>query len=259
MQVVNILSSVFLASGFSAWALCRGAARDKDTYDESMNSPASANDASGPDGGAVAARRPIGRLMTALLKGLPALPPRMRTLPRDADGQPIPYLLTQVATKFESSLGADLVLTALCARKQCWLCGQQLGRYAAFVSDPLTSVTKISRTPPAHHDCAKYAAIAGLMQPKDLKVSLVWVTRAYQLQSTANGQIFVLGEAEQTFWFSDGRCATREEVRLAMEEKLPDLYAIAKRGGDAALSGLDLQIARASRQFPPHAALATGT
>jgi hypothetical protein len=97
------------------------------------------------------------------------------------------------------------------------------------------------------------------MQPKDAKVTLVWVTRHHQLQSTANGFLFILGDPEQTFWFSGGRCATREEVRLAMEEKLPDLYAIAKQGGDAALSGLDLQIARASRQFPPHAALATGT
>jgi hypothetical protein len=255
MDVSGLTALTLMAAAAAAVAANRVGA----VHDNEFNTPAPANDSSGPDGGVVAARRPIGRLMELLRKGLPSLPPRMRTLPRSEDGQPIPYLLTQVASKFESSLGPDLVMTTLCDRKQCWICGQQLGRYAAFVSEPVTSVTKISRTPPAHHDCAKYAALTGLMQPKDAKVTLVWVTRHHQLQSTANGFLFILGDPEQTFWFSGGRCATREEVRLAMEEKLPDLYAIAKQGGDAALSGLDLQIARASRQFPPHAALATGT
>jgi len=259
MNALGIVGSVFLPSWFVAWSLCRAAAHGDRMLPSSSNFPASANDASGFDGGAVAARRPKVPLMELLRAGLPALPVRMRALPKDAEGKPIPYLLTQVATKFESSLGPDLVLTTLCARKQCWLCGHQLGRYAAFVGEPVTSVTKISRTPPAHHDCAKYAARIGLMQPKGLKVSLVWVTRNYQPQTTLNGHIFVLGEPEQTFWFSGGRCATREQVQAALEEGAAPLYEIAKRGGDAAVSGLDMQLARAERQFPPHAALATGT
>lgn len=255
MDVSGLTALTLMAAAAAAVAANRVGA----VHDNEFNTPAPANDSSGPDGGVVAARRPIGRLMTALLKGLPSLPPRMRTLPRDADGQPIPYLLTQVATKFESELGPDLVLTTLCERKHCWICGEQLGRYAAFAGEPLTSVTRVSRTPPAHHDCAKYAAMTGLMQPKSLKVSLVWVTRTYDVQTTANGHVFVVGDAEQAFWFADGRSATREEVTAAMQEGLPDLYEIAKRGGDAALAGIDLQVARASRQFPPHAALAAGT
>jgi hypothetical protein len=251
---LGLVVPIAAAAAFSAVSIGK-------RYDQEFDSdtPAPANDASGSFGGAVAARLPKGRLMTALLKGLPSLPPRMRTLPRDADGQPIPHLVTKVATKFETTLGPDLALTTLFAQKRCWLCGEQLGRYAAFVGDPLTSVTRVSRTPPAHHDCAKYAAVTGLLQPKTLKVSLVWVTRDYGMRRTADGHVFAVGDAEQAFWFSDGRGATREEVTAAMQEGLPDLYEIAKRGGDAALGGLDLQVARASRQFPPHAAFASGT
>lgn len=258
MDAIGVLGSTFLTSGIAAWTMCRVAAR-ADAADSCLDTPASANDASGFFGGVVAARLSKGRLMTALLKGLPSLPPRMRALPRDADGQPIPYLLTQVATKFDSTLGPDLALTTLFAQKRCWLCGEQLGRYAAFVGEPLTSITRVSRTPPAHHDCAKYAAMTGLLQPKTLKVSLVWVTRDYGMRRAAQGHVFAVGDAEQAFWFTDGRAATREEVTDAMQEGLTDLYEAAKRGGDAALSGLDLQVARASRKFPPHAAFATGT
>jgi hypothetical protein len=227
-------------------------------YDEEFDSdlPAPANDSSGSDGGAVAARRPIGRLMELLRAGVPALPVRMRALPRDAAGQPIPYLLTQLATKAESPLGPDLALHAIYQQKRCWICGQQLGRYAAFMTDALTSVTRVCRTPPAHHDCAKHAAMVGLMQPRDLKVSLVWVTRTYDMQTTANGHVFVVGDAEQTFWFTEGRTASRDEVMEAMQTGLPKLYAVAHEGGDAAVSGLDMRVARATRQFPPHAALA---
>lgn len=250
MDAITVLGSTFLATGFVAWTMCRAAARGDAMTDSCFESPASANDASGFDGGAVAAHRPIGRLMELLQAGLPALPLRMRSLPKDAEGKPIPHLLGLVATKFESSLGPDLVLTTLCKQERCWLCGDKLGQYAAFVGEPSTSVTRISRTPPAHHDCAKYAAMTGLMQPKDAKVTLVWVTRHHQLQTTANGLLFILGEPEQTFWFSGGRCATREEVQAALEKGAAPLYEIARRGGDAALSGLDLQLARARRQFP---------
>lgn len=258
MNTMGILGSTFLTSGLTAWALCRVAAR-ADAADSFPDTPASANDASGFFGGVVAARLTKGRLMTALLKGLPSLPPRMTALPRDADGQPIPYLLTRVASKFDSTLGPDLALTTLFAQKRCWLCGEQLGRYAAFVGDTLISVTRVSRIPPAHHDCAKYAALTGLLQPKTLKVSLVWVTRDYGMRRTADGHVFAVGDAEQAFWFADGRGATREEVTTAMQEALPDLYEVAKKSGDAALGGLDLQVARASRQFPPHAAFAAST
>lgn len=259
MNVIGILGSTFLTSSAVAWTFCRAAAIGDAQIAPRVDAPASANDATGSFGGVIAARVPKGRLMNALLKGLPSLPPRMRTLPRGADGQPIPYLLTQVATKYESALGAELALAAMCEQKRCWLCGDKLGQYAAFVAEPLTSVTKISRTPPAHHDCAKYAALTGLLQPKSLKVSLVWVTRDFQMQRAANGHVFVVGDAEQAFWFADGRCATREEVTAVMQEGLPNLYEIAKRSGNAALGGLDLQVARALRKIPPHAALASGT
>ena len=150
-------------------------------------------------------------------------------------------------------------MTALYTQNRCWLCGDRLGKYAAFMGEPLVSVTRVSHTPPAHHDCAKFAAQTGIMLPRDAKVVLVWVTRSHRMQRTGAGHVFAVGEAEQSFWYSTGRSATRDEVHVAVSGAVQELYANARSGGKDAVIQLDLQLARATRQFPPHATLATGT
>lgn len=257
MNSVSVLGSAFVTSGFVAWTMCRAAARGDATADSHIPFSAPANDASGSDGGAVAARFPRGSLMKALREGFPSLPVRMRTLPRDDAGLPIPYLLTLIDGRAEMSR-ADHAKAAAChAQQRCWLCGDKLGKYTAFMTEALAAVTRISRTPPAHQDCAKYAAQAGLLQAPGVNVSLVWVSRSHGVRVSHGAQLFILGDAEQTFWYSDGRLATRDEVQRSMEVGLPSLYAVAQEGGNEAVMGLDLQVARATRQFPPHAALAT--
>lgn len=247
-----------LASAGTALAMCRTGVRYDRKLQADCGLPAPANDASGSFGGAVAARRPAGSLMTLLKVGLPEIPLRMRALTRDVDGKPIPFLLNKISGEPESKFADNARVAAVHANRNCWICGNKLGKYSAFIGNPLISVTRVSQALPAHSDCAKYAAMIGLMQPADMKVALVWVCREYRVQRTTSGaQLFLLGEPEQTFWFTDARTSTYEEVQAAMRPGLDSLYAIAHESGEAAVLGLDLQAARATKLFPAHAGMSS--
>ena len=39
----------------------------------------------------------------------------------------------------------------------CWVCGEQLSRYASFVLGPMCCVTQTTADPPMHYECAHYA------------------------------------------------------------------------------------------------------
>lgn len=197
---------------------------------------APANDASGSYGGAAAARLPHGvsMLSPVLRQGLPELPVRMRGRP-DGTRRRLP----------------DLGMNLVCARQnRCRLCGGRLGRYKAFVLQPIGAVNRVSPTAPAHIECAKYVAQIECSPG----VSLVWTTRDASMICSRDKLHFQLGEPEQTFWYAESRCASRDEVRASLEEALPELYRLAHAEGEAAVLKLDTMVARAVRYLPPHAA-----
>jgi hypothetical protein len=215
---------------------------------------------------------------TQLRKELPELPPRMRKLPLSDKGYPVPFFVAYVDGKPDFRVADKAKLAACHNNRLCWLCGEPLGKYKAFVLGPMCAVNRVSAEPPSHTDCAKFAAIAcpfltlpkatrrvaGLPEDRDAPagfgikrnpgVALVWVTRSYKPFRAPGGVLFQVGEPEQTFWFAEGRCASRDEVMESVQSGLPLLYEAAHAQSEEAVMELDMMIARATRHFPKHAA-----
>jgi hypothetical protein len=252
MTPTNYIASAFAFFGAAAWSAIAVAKRFQADF------PAPANDVSGSDGCAAAARLPHGVSMTSaiLRQGLPEVPLRMRSLPVDSRGYPIPYFAASAARK-PGQPGADAAKLAECVYfKRCWLCGQALGRYKAFVVEPLRTISRLTCEPPSHTDCAKFAAAAAPLLTGDSRAVAVWVTRDVETIQQGDDLLIRMGEPEQTFWYASGRLASRDEIRASFEAALPKLYEFASADGDAAIMELDIKVARASRHMPPHAAAA---
>lgn len=276
MNAASYLSCASLFFGAAAWSAVAVAKRFEAHF------PAPANDASGSCGGAAAARLPHGISMTStpLRHGLPELPSRMRALPVDSRGYPVPYFVEWIDGKPDFRVADQRKLAACIYFKRCWICGQPLGQYKAFVIGPMCAVNRVSAEPPSHIECAKFAAqacpflahpkavrreanlpedripAAGITIARNPGVALVWVTRSHQMFNAPGGVLFKIGEPEDTFWYAEGRLANRDEVRASVESGLPALYELAKADGIEAVMELDTAVARATRHFPPHAAAA---
>lgn len=173
--------------------------------------------------------------MNAHHQDLPEMPPRMRNLPVNDDGYPVPAIRAGIE-----------------AKNRCPLCGEPLGQYKAFVIDSITAVTRTATEAPAHIECARFAAAA----LSRAFVALVWVTRSYSVERIEDKTVFRIGYPEQTFWYGGGRAANRKEVMDSMQAALPAMYVLAHQDGEAAVMELDMKVARATRHFPKHAAFA---
>ena len=184
--------------------------------------------------------------------GLPTVPPRMRNLPVNGEGYPVPFVCAWIDGEPNFSIADPRKLAACHDQRWCSLCGELLGQYKAFVLDPVAAVTRISTEPPAHIECARFAAAA----LSRAFVTLVWVTRGYSLERIDGKTVFRIGEPEQTFWYAGGQRAARQEVMGSMQAALPTMYALAHEEGQAAVMELDLKVARATRHFPKHTPLA---
>ncbi|OTP79450.1 hypothetical protein [Caballeronia sordidicola] len=184
--------------------------------------------------------------------GLPTVPPRMRNLPVNCEGYPVPFVCAWIDGEPNFSIADPRKLAACHDQRWCSLCGELLGQYKAFVLDPVAAVTRISTEPPAHIECARFAAAA----LSRAFVTLVWVTRGYSLERINGKTVFRIGEPEQTFWYAGGLRATRQEVMDSMQAALPAMYALAHEEGEATVMELDLKVARATRHFPKNTTLA---
>lgn len=112
--------------------------------------------------------------MTSLRPELPPLPDRLRRLPVDARGYPVPvfvqwYQLRPGADPEAGEPGVGYpdfrvtdsrVLERCLHLKECWICGTPLGRYHTFVAGAMCAVNRTSAEPPQHHDCATWSARA---------------------------------------------------------------------------------------------------
>lgn len=86
------------------------------------------------------------------------LPARMRKLPVDKRGFPVPWFVPWV--------DGQAIFPAMDARKRnlawrdrlCWVCGERIGRVQAFVIGPMCAVNRTSSEPPSHLECARFSA-----------------------------------------------------------------------------------------------------
>jgi hypothetical protein len=150
-------------------------------------------------------------------------------------------------------------------QRLCWICGEQLGRYLAFVIGPMCAINRVTAEPPSHLECARFAVQAcpfllhpgrrrneeGL--PEDIQepagigikrnpgVMLVWMTHIYKPFYAPNGNnvLFRLGEPGSLEFYARGRKATREEIMAAIDSGLPILRQMAETGGPEAVAMLE--------------------
>jgi hypothetical protein len=176
------------------------------------------------------------------------IPPKMRNLKISDEGYPVPWFVPYVDGKPEFR-GMDGEKFGVAIRhKRCWLCGEALGKYMAFVIGPMCMVNKINSEPPCHYDCAFYAvqACPFLTQPrmrrneKDMPegemagvgikrnpgVNVIWVTQSYHPFKAPNGILLKLGVPERVEFYSQGRAATFEEVKESIDSGLPILHSM---------------------------------
>lgn len=204
-------------------------------------------------------------------KQLPPLPERFRLLKVDARGYPVPKFVAWVDGKPDHRIVDPKWIPVCVNERRCWLCGEKLGRYMAFVIGPMCAVNRISSEPPSHRECAEFAAKAcpfltrpmaqrreaglpeelqmpaGLAIARNPGVTLVWVTTGYKIRP---GPLFHIDEATEALWFAEGRAATRDEVMHSIETGLPILLEIAQGEGARSLHELEAMRLDAMRLVP---------
>lgn len=183
--------------------------------------------------------------MTNLRKNLPPLPDRMRALPLDPRGFPIPWFVQYVAGEPEFRAFDGRKMLKAVNDRRCWVCGGYLGVRMAFALGPMCAVNRVVSEPPSHRECAIFSATACpfLTQPrmrrneKDLPDGMVapaghhlarnpgamcvWVTRTYEVFNTTEGEkgmLFRVGKPESTLWYAAGAPANLEQVLLAIAD-----------------------------------------
>ncbi len=207
-----------------------------------------------------------------------AMPDRIKHLPRDPRGYPVPWFVYRDEKTGEADfrvIGPGKVEQAV-MMNLCWVCGGPMARNKAFVIGPMCSINRISAEPPSHRSCAMFAAqacpfltrprmrrnakdmstetreAAGKMVLHNPGVACVWITREYRLMPVDNGILFRLGAPLEVRWLCQGQPATRREVVQAIDKGLPILIDEAKQDGEDALSAL-LQAIHRMRQYLPGA------
>lgn len=174
---------------------------------------------------------------------LPEIPSRIASLPRDHRGYPVPWFVPWIDGKpiFHAADGRKPVQAV--KESRCWICGESLGRYRAFVIGPMCSVNRISAEPPMHLECAEFSVKAcpfltkpkmrrmepiegghkgaGIMLDRNPGVCCLWVCKKYEVQIHNKGILFLIGDPESVRWFAEGRTATRGDVLESVETGLP--------------------------------------
>jgi len=169
------------------------------------------------------------------MSDLPPLPPRIACLPRTAQGWPIPYFVDRPADGSIDFRVMHPQRMGMAIRKRlCWICGQSMGSYVAFVGGPLSIAQRQFSDPPAHRDCAEFALtvcpwlatgthrrLAGMPAHTFIPAQHVrdnpgvfglLITKEYRFTGITQA-----GEPREIRWYTAGRLATRSEVEAAIE------------------------------------------
>jgi hypothetical protein len=205
------------------------------------------------------------------------MPARIRRLPVTAEGWPELFFAAVVDEHGRKDLRvADERKKIRCLNADlCWLCGERLGRFRAFVIGPMCLVNRVTSEPPCHCECAEYAAKAcpflsqprmrrndknlpstareapGVSLPRNPGATCIYVTKRYRLMRV-NGGVLVRLEAdpESVQWWAEGQRASREQVMASIESGYPTLEAMARREGHRAVAELERCYTRAMKWLP---------
>lgn len=214
------------------------------------------------------------------------MPARVARLPRNAAGYPIPWFVATLddGTRDFRVADAQRRVNAYQFRK-CWVCGGTVGKVGAvttFVIGPMCVINRVTAEPGTHRDCARYSALAcpflatpamrrrttglpddmeepaGIALSRNPGVTAVYYTRTFRRLVVPMGGpgrpgwLISLGAPTAVEWYTQGRVATGDEVRSAIDAGLPALRDMCTTEDDpaAALAELDQQTEEASRWVP---------
>jgi hypothetical protein len=214
--------------------------------------------------------------MTTYRPDLPPRPERMARLPLDERGFPIPWFVSidKETGKPDFRVIRPNGIGIAYKSKTCWLCGEFLGRYQAYVIGPRCGVNRGSSEPPCHRECAEYATkacpfltrplfqrnerglpeeriVAGEPIKRNPGCALIWVQKTPPKPFRAGeGYLFQLDEPSEIAFWAHGRKATLEEVRESVRTGLPFLEQTAtERDGPEGVAVLKRMVARFERML----------
>jgi len=207
------------------------------------------------------------------------VPDRVRRLPVSDTGYYLPWF---VATNRETGVRDIRIadprkkITAM-QRSLCWVCGEPLGRWRAFVIGPMCVVNRVTSEPPCHVECAEFACVAcpfltkprmrrndknlpdtiedapGIAIARNPGVACLYVTASYAPFKVGRGAdefLIRLGDPLRVAWYAEGVPATREQVQASIDGGFPLLMAEAVKDGSDAVAELGRYRAVAERLLP---------
>lgn len=203
-----------------------------------------------------------------------SLPQRMKKLPVDERGYPVPWFVAWVDGKPEFRAMDGRKLYRAVHERRCWVCGGKNDRDVTFVIGLMCVVNWISAEPPSHLECAQYSAQAcpfltrphmvrrdsslpeGIVKPaghmvtRNPGVTALWETRydGIDVLVEDRGYLFrFVAEPKRLRLYAEGRLATSDEIRRSLETGLPALESAACEEGLFAVAMLTRAVARARR------------
>lgn len=213
--------------------------------------------------------------MTTLRPELEPLPKRMRGLPLDKRGFPVPWFVPWINGEPEFRIADDEKFYRAIRQRRCWVCGEELGRFVSFVAGPMCGINRTSSEPPSHRECAEWSArncpfltlrqvkrredeeinaekhpMSGYALTHNPGVCLVWTTTSYKpfkvpsnAPGSGKGVLIKMGEPTDVQFFHRGRPATRAEIDASVALGLPRLVELAQleAGAPAELAALRAQ------------------
>jgi hypothetical protein len=180
------------------------------------------------------------------------MPVRMRRLPVEERGYPVPWFVKWIEGKPEFRVMDEDKFYRALVERLCWVCGDPLGVWLAFVLGPMCGISRSTAEPPLHAECARWSirncpfltkpqmvrrqheelreagatSVGGNAILRNPGVTLLWVTRTFKMFRPQSGGILIeVGPQEYVEWFREGRAASRAEVEESVNSGLPLLEA----------------------------------
>jgi hypothetical protein len=200
---------------------------------------------------------------------LAALTERLAQLPVHR-GYPVPWFVAWPdgpggEPEFRVADGRKWIVAV--QQKVCWVCGQTLGAWLAFVLGPMCGITRTTSEPACHRECAEWSITncpflvrphmtrrddnlpegaepaPGCPLDRNPGVTLLWITKTFTLFRAPDRKALIrVGDPVEVGCFSEGRRATREEVEISIAGGLPKLIELAKLEGPEAEDDLTRQV-----------------